>query len=100
MAKKTAAKKPKDQDLPGMEDRAIQALEECAEEYAEIRDQRMELNQQEVTLKKKVRALMHKHEKTVYRRAGIEIELAPPDGEEKVTVRVMKQRAAKGMAEE
>ena len=100
MAKKaTAKKKVKAQALPGMEDSAIQALEECAEEYADIRDQRMALNTSEAQLKKRVRGLMHQHKKTRYARNRIEIELTPPDGEEGVRVRVKKTTADDGAAE-
>ena len=87
------AKKAKQEALPTMEDRAIQALEECAEEYADIRDQRIALNTSEADLKKRVRSLMHQHKKTHYARNGIEIELTPPDGEEGVRVRVKKAQA-------
>lgn len=43
--------KARSQELPGMENRAIRPLHEAALEYAEIRDKRMALNQQEVALK-------------------------------------------------
>jgi hypothetical protein len=90
MAKKAKAKP---QDLPGMEDRAIKPLQEAAMEYAEIRDQRISLNTQEAELKKRVRSLMHKHERTHYAYDGVDIELLPPDGEEQVKVRVKKAQA-------
>src|SRR3990167_4810588 len=94
MAKKaTTKKKVKAQALPGMEDSAITALEECAEEYADIRDKRIALNTSEAGLKKRVRSLMHQHKKTRYARNGIEIELTPPDGEEGVRVRAKKAQA-------
>lgn len=38
---------PPDQTLPGMEDRAIKPAEDGASAYAEIRDQRIELNRDE-----------------------------------------------------
>lgn len=86
------AKRQRQADLPEMEDRAIKPLEDAAEEYAEIRDERIKLNAQEVKLKKRVRDLMHKHNKTAYRYGGVVIELEPPDGEEKVTVRISKPK--------
>ena len=84
------AKRPKQETLPTMEDRAIKPLQDAAHEYAEIRDERIALNQREADLKNKVRTLMHKHNKTRYAYEGVEIELLPPDGEEQVKVKVKK----------
>lgn len=56
MAKKKIARQ---KDLPGMEDRKITAIENAAQDYAEIRDQRQELTTQEVELKTKLLKLMH-----------------------------------------
>ena len=78
--------KPKAQDLPGMEDRAIAPLEQVAVAYAEIRDQRIALNKEEKSLKDTARRLMHKYKKTVYKHDGVEIRLVP--GEEDVKVKV------------
>lgn len=78
-----------------MEDRKIKALEDAGSEYADIRDQRIELNKQEAALKKRVRSLMHKHDKTTYESGDIMIELEPPDGEETVKVRVKKQKVTR-----
>lgn len=95
------AKRAREQDLPGMEDRAIRSLQNCAHEYAEIRDARIELNQREAKLKKKILRLMHEHEKTHYLFDDVEIDIEPPDGQEKVTVKIKKPRqksAASGEA--
>jgi len=78
--------KPKQDDLPGMEDRAIKPLEEAVEAYADIRDQRIALNQEEADLKAKVLKLMHQHDKTVYHRNGITITVV--NEQESVRVRV------------
>ena len=75
-------------DLPGMEDRAIQPLEDIAASYADVRDRRMALNKEELELKTAALALMHKHGKTVYKHDGIEIVLEP--GEETVKVKIHK----------
>lgn len=80
--------RPKAQDLPGMEDRAIKPLEDAAQDYARIRDERIELNASEANLKASVRALMKKHGKTVYRHGGVTITLIAE--EETVKVRVRK----------
>lgn len=70
-----------------MADRAIKPLEDAAEAYADIRDQRIALNADEAKLKAAVLGLMKKHGKTIYRRDGIEITVVPP-GDETVKVRV------------
>jgi hypothetical protein len=97
MAKKTPAKKatvrtrggkPRTAALPGMEDHAIKPLEDVAEAYAEIRDERMQLTQREHDLKGNALKLMHKFGKTIYRHNGVEITVVP--GEEDVKVRVKK----------
>jgi hypothetical protein len=80
------AKTARTGELPGMEDRAIADLEQMALDYADIRDRRQALNREEVDLKQKTMALMHKHHKTEYRRDGIEIRIVP--GEEDVKVKV------------
>lgn len=81
-------RKPRSGALPGMEDHAITALEDVAHEYAEIRDQRIELNRQESALKSKAMNLMHRHEKTTYRHGGVEIKVIA--GEEDIKVKVKK----------
>jgi hypothetical protein len=68
---------PKPQDLPGMSHRAIAPLEEAAEAYVELRDQRMALLEQEVSYKAVVLKLMHKYGKTTYKRNGLEIIVMP-----------------------
>lgn len=85
MAKRAA--KPKNVGLPGI-DRAIKELEDAAEAYAEIRDQRQALNSDESKLKASVLGLMKKHGKTVYQRGAITITLVTE--EETVKVRVRK----------
>src|SRR5215471_10381704 len=79
---------PKNRALPGMEDHAIKPLEEVAEQYAEIRDQRMELTEREHSLKTHALKLMKKYDKTIYRHGGVEITVVP--GEDDVKVRVKK----------
>lgn len=72
MAKKKA-KKPRAQNLPGMDDRAIKPLEDIAASYAEVRDERIELNKREVELKATALKLMRKYDKTIYHRDGVTI---------------------------
>jgi hypothetical protein len=82
------AGRPKNEALPGMSDRAIKELEEAAEAYADIRDQRQALNVDEAKLKTSVLGLMKKHGKTIYQRSGITITVVAE--EETVKVRVRK----------
>jgi hypothetical protein len=63
----------KQADLPGMENRAIEELEDAARRYAAIRDKRMALNEAEVKLKDLLLGLLKKHGKREYKRDGIEI---------------------------
>jgi hypothetical protein len=69
-----------------MDDRKIGDLEQVALDYADIRDRRQALNREEVELKSRTMALMHKYGKAHYHRDGVEITLLP--GEEDVKVRV------------
>jgi len=80
--------RPRQQPLPGTEDRAIRPIEEAAARYAEIRDQRMELNQDEAALKQSLIRLMKRNGKTHYKRDGIEIDLVSEA--ETIRVRVRK----------
>ena len=96
MAKKKAAKKhanakpvakgPRQSSLPGMDDRAIRALNEAALSYDDVKKERMKLTEQEVELKEQVRELMHAQKRKHYRYKNIEIALEPEG--EKVKVRV------------
>ena len=83
--------KPRQQALPTLEDHAIKELEAVAAEYAEIRDQRMELTKEESTLKQTAIRAMRKHNKTIYRHGGITIQLV--DGEVDVKVKIKKPKA-------
>lgn len=78
--------RPRQQDL--IEDRAIKPLEDAAHDYAEIRDERMRLTEQESGLKAKLLSLMKKHQKTTYDHDGIHVEIVHE--EETVKVRVKK----------
>ena len=81
-------KRPRQQRIPGTEDAKIDALEEIAEDYASIRDQRQLLTVQEVDLKSKVLDLMKANGKEHYRRNGVEITITHE--KESVKVRVKK----------
>ena len=79
---------PKNQPLPGMEDRTIQALEDVGAAYADMRDQRMALTKEEAELKATALNLMIKHDKTIYRSASVLIRRIP--GEEDLKVKLLK----------
>lgn len=77
-------------DLPGMSDRKIEALQDAAEEYAKKRDRRMKLLAEEVELKGELLKLMKRHKKEEYVYDGITISIVP--GEETVKVRIAKAK--------
>jgi hypothetical protein len=85
--------KPKQKELPGMEDRKLEDLHRAAEQYADVRDERMELLDQEIELKARVAKLMHDHKRTTYSYHGLIITLVP--GEETVKVKVPKDKEKK-----
>lgn len=82
-------KKPRQARLPQMEDPEIEELESKAEEYADIRDQRMELTPVETRLKNELLGLMEKHNKTSYVHDGFDIKVIVES--KKVKVRVKKE---------
>lgn len=79
-------RKPKQQDLPGMEDRALKPLENLAEQYADVRDQRMELTRQETQMSSDLLAMMKKYEKLEYHHGEVHIWVKTI--EEKVKVKI------------
>ena len=85
-APKKAKRTPRQGTLKGMEDRALQELEALAEEYAEIRDNRMELNEREVDLNDQLLALMKKHKKSEYHHGEVHCWIKATD--EKVKVKI------------
>ena len=87
VAKKKVAKKPAAQHLPGMEDSAIGSLEKLAEEYAGVRDQRMEIGQSEIRLKGEVLSEMKRLKRKRYHRNGITIEVVVEQEGVKVKVK-------------
>ena len=80
---------PRQARLPGTEDPKIEGLHSAALDYAEIRDERMELTEREHELKTKLLALMHQHKKQSYHYNGVTITVVVE--EETVKVRVKKE---------
>lgn len=82
-------KKPRQARLPQMEDPQIEDLESSAEDYADIRDQRMELTKEETRLKGELLGLMKKHGRTSYVHDGYDIKVIVES--EKLKVRIKKE---------
>ena len=80
-------KGPRQKSLPGMEDRAIESLNDAALAYDEVKKERMGLTKQEVEAKKKVSDLMHAQKKKRYHFGNILIDLVPEG--EKVKVKIL-----------
>ena len=83
------AKPAKQKRLPGMEDPAIEELEDAAKEYAGLRDHRMRLTEQESAMKESLLGLMKKHSKETYRHDGVEIRIVHE--EETVKVKLIEE---------
>lgn len=83
------ARRPRNADLPGMDDRAIKPLEDIAESYADVRDRRIALNLEESNLKGAALKLMKKYDKQIYKHNGVEIIVT--SGEEGIKVKVPKK---------
>lgn len=84
-------KKHREAALPGMEDHVIQPLEQGAQQYADLRDTRIELDKEESELKTALLKLMKQHGKTIYRHGGVTIRVIA--GEEDVKVKVAPLKA-------
>lgn len=80
-------KGPRQQQLPEMEDRKVQVLEDKAQEYAEVRDQRIGLSQQEGTLKSELLQLMKAQKREHYHRGPIVIDIVHEKENIKVKVK-------------
>jgi hypothetical protein len=94
MATKKAAKKevavkkgPRQQQLPEMEDRKVDVLEDLALQYAEVRDERMSLSSQEIELKGKLLDLMKAQKREHYHRGPINIDIVHEKENVKVKVK-------------
>ena len=88
-AKKEAAvkKSPRQQPLTGMEDSKIDALEEIALNYADLRDERMSIGKKEQELKQQLLALMKAQKREHYHRGTITIDIVHEKENLKVKVK-------------
>ena len=102
MAPKKKAKRPKQADLPGMEDRAITELEDLAHQYAEFRDARQEALREEVRLGGELLNAMKRHKKTTYQRETEfgNVKITTVVEKEKVKVKIKKKDDGDGTAVE
>lgn len=85
-AAKPTKRKPRTPRLPGMEDAGIAALEKIAEEYADVRDDRIALSKREGEMQDDLLALMKKHRKTEYHHEDVHVWVQVT--EEKVKVKI------------
>lgn len=74
------------QNLPGLEEREIQELEDKAYEYKKIRDKRQDLTRREVEFKTDLLVLMKKYKKRDYDHDGVEIHVVTEQETVKVTI--------------
>jgi hypothetical protein len=80
-------KGPRPQSLPGMEDGKVEVLEDKALEYAEVRDQRISLSQQEGELKAELLGLMKAQKREHYVHENVEIHIVHEKENVKVKVK-------------
>jgi len=88
-AKKAAPpvkKGPRQTSLPGMEDRAVQELDDAALSYDEVKKARMKLTVKEKDAKDLISSMMHKAGKKHYAHGNIVVDIVPEG--EKVKVKV------------
>ena len=80
-------KKPRQARLPEMDDPEIEELEAAAQDYAEIRDERMALTPREKKLKDDLLAAMIRHNREKYVRGNIEIKVVREAATVKVRIK-------------
>ena len=81
-------RKPRNQSLPQLEDKAIQEIEDAAESYADLRDDRIRMLAKEVGAQTALLDVMEKHKRLVYKRNGITARVKT--GKNKVQVEIDK----------
>jgi hypothetical protein len=69
----------KQADLPTMENREIPEIEQAADAYREVRDDRCELSKQESTAKARLIEVMKKYKRTLYSYNGLMVDLTTVD---------------------
>lgn len=84
-------RKPRTPRLPGMEDSGIKELEKLAEEYADVRDHRMQLSKREVELQELLLGVMKKFQKTEYHHDEVHCWIKAKDERVKVKIGEMEE---------
>ena len=98
--RKEAPRRARTPRLPGMEDAGIRELENLAEKYADVRDQRIALSKEEGTMQDDLLALMKKHHKVEYHHDEVHIWVKSVEMKVKVKLgEISTQRAEKESAE-
>lgn len=97
-AKRRNRKNEKQAYIPGTEPPRIAAIDKLALQYKGIRDQRQELNLEEIKLKERLDKLMHEHNLKYYPVPDSDQEVVLEPGEEEVKVR-KRRKAADDAAE-
>jgi len=87
MAARAKKRRPRQKQLPGLEDPSIPELDKAAEAYVAVRDERMELTKEEVTKRDTVQRLMIEHGLTSYRFDSKVVSIVP--GVDKVKVKAV-----------
>ena len=82
--------------LPGTEDAAIVELEQAADDYMEVRDERLKFLKQEVTEKQKILGILKANNKKSYRRGEYIIRIKVET--EKLLVKKKSERKKKAAA--
>lgn len=88
-------RRPRQTSIPGTEGPRIPELDQAAEAYVDVRNERMGLTEREVAARSGLVATMRKHGQTVYRVDGEEpLIVTLLEGEAKVQVRKEKAKRA------
>lgn len=93
-------RKPRTPRLPGMEDAGIPALEKVAEEYADVRDQRISLSKREGEMQDDLLALMRKHNKPEYHHEDVHVWVKATEMKVKVKIGELTPAKAKKESED
>lgn len=84
--KRLSQASPRQEDLPGMEDRGIKELEDKANQLDDAQQQKKQYNELCNTLNDDLVALMEKHGKTEYHHKSVHIVLPAQKKKAKVTI--------------
>lgn len=79
--------KPRQQDLPGMENRRLAEIHDAALTYAEARDDRIAASAPEIEAKQTLLELMNKHKLEHYKFENVEVDLVHEKESVKVKIK-------------